>query len=166
VRTRRAAKEVAFWVMVSTSLCLMGYTVVRDEVAKRRRPELRAEIQNGANVGGLPVTDVGGAESTIPSRGRYLVSILDTGCGPCQQQATALSKMGKLQEYSGVLAVFPDSLSKVQEFASSYEFQFTCLVDAGRGPISKYGISTFPQTLEVNDGVVVRSWVGYHERLE
>ncbi len=42
-------KDVALWVMVSASLCLMVYAVVRNKAA-HREADLRPQIPNGARL--------------------------------------------------------------------------------------------------------------------
>lgn len=167
MRKSSRARDVAVWLMVAASLCLMIYTTARNEIVGRRSKKLVAEIPNGSNLGGLPLVDVTGKASAVPVKGRYLISILDTQCGPCKQQVDSLNRAAKEPGgYMGVLAVFSEPRERVQEFQAAIKPDFLCLIDAGRGPVSINRITTFPQTVEINDGTVVRSWVGYHERFD
>jgi hypothetical protein len=159
-------QEVLLWLMVSVSLSLMIYGTLRNEMARRRAPKLVPEIADGTNLGGLPVTDTKGRKSVVPLQGRYLVAFLDTECGPCRRQVDTLNRAARQGRFSGVLAVFSETAPKVMEFESSVSPEFNCVIDTGRGPISQHPLTTFPQTVEIDDGRVVRSWVGYQERLE
>jgi hypothetical protein len=159
-------KEGLLWIMVSASLCLMVYTTVRNEAARRRTPKLAAEIPTGTNIGGLQVTDTHGIEKTIPAQGTCLIAFLDTQCGPCQQQVAVLNQATASGRFNAVVAVFGEAISKVTEFEASVRPAFACLVDTGHGPMSEHPITTYPQIVELKDGVVMRSWVGYHDKLE
>jgi hypothetical protein len=107
-----------------------------------------------------------GEEVTIPAQGRFLIAFLDTECGPCKRQVDPLNEALEKRTYSGVLAVFSEPEAKVTEFESSVKPEFVCLRDVGRGPLAENRISTFPQTIEVDNGIVTRSWVGYQGLFE
>jgi len=166
IREKRRGKDVAVWLMVGASLCLMIYTTVRNQVIGQRTKKLIPEIAEGTRLGGLPLVDVTGLESTVPAEGRYLISMLDTQCGPCKQQVDSLNSAAKDGAFSGVIAIFSEAPQRVRDFKEVIKPEFFCLIDAGRGPISLHRITTFPQTIELSNGKVVRSWVGFHEHFE
>jgi hypothetical protein len=144
----------------------MIYTTVRNEARGHKTKALVPEIPEGTDLGGLPLIDVTGKASTVPAQGRYLLSMLDTQCGPCKQQVDSLNSAAKGGGFSGVIAIFSEAPQRVRDFKEVIKPEFFFLIDAGRGPISLHRITTFPQTIELNNGKVVRSWVGFHEHFE
>src|SRR5260370_25622883 len=137
------ARGAAIWVMVAASLCLMIFNTIRNEVIGRRTKKLSAEIPVGASLGGLPLVNVKGEASPVPAEGRYLLSILDTQCGPCKQQVESLNRATKEIGYAGVVAIFSESRERVEEFKSVIEPNVACLIDAGRDPVSARQVTTF-----------------------
>ena len=152
--------------MLSASLCLMIFTVVRTGAVGRSAVKAKAEISNGENLSGLPLISLKGEEVRIPQQGRYLVALLDTQCGPCNRQIGPLNQEAKNGRYSGVIVIFSEPRETVRQFLASTTPEFQSMIDAGKGPVSVHRITTFPQTFEVMNGSIVRSWVGYHESFE
>lgn len=158
-------KNLALWGMVGASLCLMVYATARN-TAGHREADLKPQIPNGANLAGLRLRNTKGQEFVIPAEGKYLIAFLDTECGPCKRQVAPLNRAFEKGGYSGVLSVFSESQARVAEFESRVRPEFVCLVDTGDGPMTKNHISKFPQIVEVNNGIVSLSWVGYQERFQ
>lgn len=155
-------KDLLFWGMVTGSFLLMIYTVVIRPSAS----EPQVEIVEGTVLGGYRLRETGGQDLVIPSNGKQLVSFLASECGPCQKQVQALNEVARSNSYQAVIGVFFERPSAVQNFKSAFGANFPCLVDPAGALSAKLKLTTFPQTVELTDGVATRFWLGAKERFE
>lgn len=161
-------KEWLLWLMVGTSLVLMVYnTSARWAANSRTQRPLAAQVKTGEHLANFQLKHTDDRDFFIPGNGRYLLSFMTTKCGACQKQVNSLNELARsTKDYAGVGAVFFEPANKVREFRSSFNPAFTCLLDHNGQLASKLQINTFPQTIELVDGVVIKSWVGLQTRFE
>jgi len=154
--------------MVGASLLLMGYnTWARWEGDRRIKLPPTAQIKTGEHLANFQLKHTNDEDFFIPGNGRYLLSFMTTECGACQKQVNSLNELARSTgNYAGIGAVFFQSANKVKEFQTSFNPEFTCLLDHNGQLASKLQLNTFPQTIELVDGVVVKSWVGLQAKFE
>ena len=156
-------KEALFWLMAGGAFLLMIYnTMLYTRVGIRPEAPV-SEIENGTTLAGFSLKELDGKDFVIPSKGRYLVSFLTTGCGPCQMQVATLNRTSDLGSYDKVLAVFFEPRAKVEQFKVEFNAEIPCLIDYKATINTRLNLSSFPQTVELDDGTVIRSWVGVHD---
>ncbi len=161
-------KEWLLWLMVGTSLLLMGFnTWVRWDGNGRTQQPPSPQIKPGEYLANFQLKHTNDEDFFIPGNGRYLLSFMTTECGACQKQVNSLNELARSAEnYAGVSAVFFEPASKVKEFQSSFNPAFSCLLDHNGQLASRLQLNTFPQTIELVDGVVAKSWVGLQTKFE
>lgn len=109
------------------------------------------------------LTDMQGKE--VPSnelrQGRYLLIFLTSGCGPCVDEANAVSRL--IQESTSSLRVYGVGIERsaqVAAFAEEFDLKFPFLLDKGSKLRQAFDIRRFPTKLLVEDGIVKKAWYG------
>lgn len=162
MRVRGRIKGPTTWALLAGSFLLMAYNTY--SYRRAANPSVsRPEVPDHAMLAGLRFKRTNGGEFVIPSSGRYLISFLTVECGPCQRQVEYLNRVTREGEYSAVLGVFSDSLRRVADFESAFDPQFTSLIRTSLSSDPMLELSTFPQTVEISNGVVVKRWLGVQE---
>lgn len=152
--------------MVSASLALMLYNTIVYYQDHNEVKEPEAEIKTGTILTGCTLRDIAGKESILPDKGRLLLAFLTTECGPCQRQTQPLNAAVKSGDYDKVIGIFFEPTNKVESFISSFKPEFVCLLDY-RGDLNgKLNLTTFPQTVEIQNGEVVKVWLGVQEQFD
>lgn len=146
--------------MIAASLLLMLRITAVDYGKGRAHEASELEVERGTNLSGFRLTQLDGQEFVIPSEGNYLICFLTSGCAPCQQQVQALNEVVRRREYAKVIGVFFEPAARVAEFESTFKPEFLCLLDRQAELATGLRLSTFPQTIEVRDGKVIKGWVG------
>ncbi len=165
-------KEVLFWTLTGGAFLLMIYnTVLYYRLQNSNRPtilpaEETVEIEPGTALEQVNLRMLNGESFSLPTKGRYLIAFLTTGCGPCQTQVQYLNKAAKLPNYDKVLAIFFEPQTAVAEFQSQFQPEFLCLRDDTGRLNDRLRLRSFPQSVDLRDGVVAQSWIGTQERFE
>jgi hypothetical protein len=126
-----------------------------------REPDV--DIAVGVHLVPMKFNTLSGDGFVLPPKGKFLVSLLSTGCEACQDYVRELNHQIGRESFDGVIGVFFETYASVNEFTSTYKPRFTCVVEHTGQMVKTFGIKTYPQTLIVEDGVVKRSWVGIKE---
>lgn len=153
-------KEALLWTMIAASLVLMLRNAAVNYGWSRAPETYEPEIASGTDLSGFRLKQLGGQEFVIPSEGALLISFLTSGCAPCQQQVQALNEAVRRQKYAKVIAVFFEPATLVAEFEATLKPEFLCTIDAEGALANSLRLSTFPQTVEIKNGAVIRGWVG------
>lgn len=160
-------KEWLLWLMVSASLILMAYNASVRWISNRPVPRPTAQVKPGISLANFQLQYSNNENLFIPSTGRHLMSFMTTECKACQRQVDSLNEIAKAKtSYAAVSAIFFEPATKVVEFQAMFKPQFNCLLDNKGQLASKLQLTTFPQTIELIDGVVVKSWVGLQTKFE
>ncbi|MEW6129394.1 MAG: hypothetical protein AB1757_20305 [Acidobacteriota bacterium] len=159
-------KNALAWIMISTSLGLMVYNTVLYSKTRTIPEKPKPEIPNGTNLSGLQLKRPNGESFVIPATGKCLIAFLTVGCGACEQQVEPLNQVVEAKPYVKVLGVFSESANKVASFELSSAPKFIYLMDYEGQLRGQINLTTFPQTVEINDGFVTRSWVGLQKSFD
>lgn len=164
---RNNLKEWLLWLMVGVSLALMVYNTSMRWRSSRRGQQPATQIKNGTNLANFQLKNSNNEDFVIPNKGRHLLSFMTTECRACQRQVTSLNDVVKAKgSYDRVSAVFFEPANKVVAFQATFNPEFNCLLDNKGELASKLQINTYPQTIDLVDGVVVKSWVGLQVKFE
>jgi thiol-disulfide isomerase/thioredoxin len=166
MKNKEKLKDALLWVMITASFLLLVYHTVRPNKANNSAVLRKAEIENGTDLSQLALKRASGEDFVIPQKGNYLIAFLSTGCEPCRQQLPRLSELARANSYDGVLGVFSEPIDEVKEFEGSHRVEFICLVDYKGSVRSHLNVRTYPQTTEIHDGIVTRSWMGLQKSFE
>jgi hypothetical protein len=165
--TKTDFKNSLSWVLIGLSVALMVYNTVLNTIGRTvpDRPK-QPEITEGTDLSGVSLRRPNGELFAISQSGNYLVSFLTTGCGPCVEQVRPLNTAVQRNRYDKVVAIFSENAREVAAFESSVAPEFTCVVDREGLFRERFGLTTFPQTFEVNQGIVTRGWLGLQKSFE
>jgi thiol-disulfide isomerase/thioredoxin len=166
MKIKEKLKDALLWAMITTSFLLLVYHTVRPNKANHSAAARKVEIENGTNLSQLVLKHTSGKDFVIPQTGKYLVAFLTTGCEPCLQQMPRLNELAKADSYDGVIGIFAESVGEVKEFELSHKLEFICLADDKGSAKSLLNLKSYPQTTEIHDGAVTRSWIGLQKSFD
>jgi peroxiredoxin len=109
------------------------------------------------------LADLEGKEMTPEElrRGRYLLVFLTTSCGPCVDEAQAISRIvGESPTPIRVYGVGVERPAQVATFVKEYDLKFPFLHDKDSTLREAFDVRRFPTKLLVEDGVVKQAWYG------
>lgn len=167
MKRKNSFKEWLFWLMVGASLALMFYNTFARWRGTRKVNLPPPQIERGITLVGTQLTHLTGDDVTISGKGRELISFMTTDCKACQRQVQSLNEIAKATiRYDNISAVFFEPAATVLEFQASFNPEFNCLLDSRNQLATRLQLDTFPQTVELVNGVVVKSWVGLERKFE
>lgn len=127
---------------------------------------LKNAVASAVSNGLLPKGNLIHLESRIDyyetvTRGRVLLVFLTTNCGACNKEVLTLSQtLPKFPPHLAVYGVFFEDRDKVSKFSQENPIKFPVLLDKGGQIFNGLHLRYFPAKILIENGIVVKTWVG------